>query len=409
MDYSAFYSRNARSMIPSPIRKMAYLTDKPGVISLAAGAPSAETFPMDLLKQLFEEVHARRGAPAYQYGVTRGNRQLVEWLSGFMKTRGVATQPECVILTSGSQQAVRLIADILITPGDVAIAELPSYIGGTSALRNAGADLVGVTQVEDGIVSEELDALVTRLKSDGRRVKLLYTIPNFQNPSGVTMTAARRREILRIAQKHDFLIIEDDPYYELYFGERPAHPTIKSMDEEGRVIYTSTFSKILVPGLRTAWVCADKEITRKIEIAKEAADLCSSTLDQEIVLAYCRDGHLERHVPTIRKFYYDRRNIFIEALRESMPQGVRWTEPAGGFFTWVKLPEGFDSEALLPASVERGVAYVIGAPFHVDGGGKNTMRLAYSKEPPEKLREGVRILASLMAERLETEEARAAR
>lgn len=407
MDFAAFYSHNAHLMLPSPIRKMAHLMEKPGVISLAGGAPSSETFPMDLLKQLLEEVHSRRGAGAFQYGVTKGNRHLIEWLAGFMQTRGVSTKPDDIILTSGSQQGARLIADVLVSPGDVVIAELPSYIGGISAIRNVGAHLVGVRQVDDGIVTEELDALVARLAAQGKHVKLLYTIPNFQNPSGVTMTAEKRREVLRIARKHNFLILEDDPYYELYFGMSAVHPTIKSMDDEGRVIYMSSFSKILVPGLRTAWICAAPEIIRKIEIAKEAADLCSSTFDQEIVLAYCRDGHLARHVPTIRAFYYERRNVMLDALRSHMPAGVTWTEPSGGFFVWMRLPEGADSEALLPASVERGVAYVVGGPFHVDGHGQNTMRLAYSKEPPENIRKGVGILGALMVEHFQRAEVRA--
>lgn len=401
MDYASFYSNNARLMIPSPIRKMAYLVERPGIISLAGGMPSAETFPMGLIGTLLDEVYSRRGAPAFQYQVTRGNRKLIEWLAAFMRTRGVTTRPENVILTSGSQQGLRLLSDILLSPGDVALVELPSYIGGTSAMRNAGARLVGVPQVGDGIVTEDLDAIAGRLKAEGQRVKLFYTIPNFQNPSGVTKSFEKRKEVLRIARKHDFLIIEDDPYYELYFGAAAEHPTMMSMDDDGRVIYMSSFSKVLTPGLRTAWICGPEEIIRTIELAKEAADLCSSTLDQEIVLAYCDGGHLEAHVPHIRKFYYDRRNVILDALRAHMPEGVKWTEPAGGFFTWLRLPPELDSEEMLHESVERGVAYVIGGPFHVDGSGRNTLRLAFSKEPPQNLQRGVQILGGLVSERLQ--------
>ncbi len=409
MDYSNFYSANANLMIPSPIRRMAHLTQKPGIISLAGGYPSIETFPMDIIRQLLEEAYSRRGAASFQYGLTRGNRELIEWLADFMKTRGVMTNPENILLTSGSQQALRLLADVLLSPGDVALVELPSYTGGIAALRNSGAELIGINQVDDGIVTEDLETTVIRLKAQRRRVKLLYTIPSFQNPSGITMSTAKRREVLTIARKHDFVIIEDDPYYELYFGDRPDTPTIKSLDNEGRVIYLSSFSKILTPGLRTAWVCADAGFLPKVEIAKEAADICSSTLDQEIVLGYCRGGHLARHVLNIRSFYYGRRNTLVQALRDSMPAGVTWTEPRGGFFAWVRLPEHIDTEAMLSASVDRGVAYIIGSPFHVNGAGKNTLRLAYSKEGPENLQKGVAILAELVSEWMKSPEARSGR
>ncbi|MEW6364323.1 MAG: PLP-dependent aminotransferase family protein [Acidobacteriota bacterium] len=400
MNMSDFYSDGARRLKPSAIRKMVHLIDKPGIISLAGGMPSTETFPMDIIRELFDQVYARRGPAAFQYGLTGGIRELAVWLAEFMATRGVTASSENIIMTSGSQQALRLVGEVFLDPGDVAVVELPSYIGGTTALRNAGADLVGVSQADDGIVTDELDATVARLKAQGRRVKLLYTIPNFQNPSGISISTSKRREILRLAARHDFLIIEDDPYYELFFGDSVEQPTMKSLDEDGRVIYLSSFSKILAPGFRAAWMCADPAIVRTIEIAKEAADICSSTMDQAIVLAYCKDGHLARHVPKIRRFYYERRNVMVDALRRHMPAGVTWTEPSGGFFCWARLPSGLDSEAMLPESVDRGVAYVVGAPFHVDGGGQNTLRLAYSKEAPNSLTRGVEILSKLISDHL---------
>jgi len=400
MNVERFYSANAQVMTPSPIRRLAKLTQKPGIIALAGGHPSVETFPMEIIGQLLLEISTRGSAASLQYGLTRGNGHLVDWLADFMKSRGVTASPDQLLLTSGSQQALRLLAEVLLSPGDVALVELPSYTGGIAAFRNSSAMLVGVPQVDDGIVVEELEKTVASLTAQGRHVKLLYTIPTFQNPSGVTMTEAKRRAVLAVAQKHDFLVIEDDPYYELFFGEGPGAPTMKSLDTEGRVIYLSSFSKILTPGLRTAWVCADAELLKKIEIAKEAADICSSTLDQEIVLGYCRGGHLARHVPTIRSFYYERRNVLMSALQESMPEGTSWTKPAGGFFAWVRLPETIDSEEMLPAAIDRGLAYVIGRPFHVNDAGRNTLRLTFSKEGPENLRKGVRILADLVRERL---------
>jgi 2-aminoadipate transaminase len=299
-----------------------------------------------------------------------------------------------VVLTTGSQQGLDLAARVLLDPNDVAIVELPGYIGGIIALHNAGAEMVGVRQDGEGIDIAHLRETLERLRREERRAKLIYTIPNFQNPSGVTLSASRREELIAIAVEYDLLIIEDDPYYELQFDGGSQLNALVAMDAS-RVIYLSSFSKVLAPGLRSAWMFAPDPIASKVELAKEGADLSSSVLDQAIVAEAARSGLIERQLPHIRQFYRLRCQAMLDALDHHAPEGATWTRPLGGFFILMQI-EGIDASDALPRAIEEGVAYVPGRPFFVDGSGSDTLRLAYSKESLEKIAEGIEIMCRVL-------------
>jgi len=388
--YQDFLSKTAESLTANAIRKLTPLLVRPDIISFAAGAPSPEVFPIEELAQVASTVIRQKGRYCLQYGPTRGNAKLMEQVGASMKRRGIPVKgPSQVVITTGSQEGLDLAARVLVDRGDVVLVELPSYVGGTIAAHNAGAELVGVQQDASGIVVDDLREKARRLKSAGRRIKCLYTIPNFQNPSGVTLAESRRRELVRAAEEFDFLILEDDPYYELYFDEEVAAvPPLAALAPD-RVIYMSSFSKVLAPGLRVAWLWAPEPIAAKVELMKEGADLSSSQLDMAIVSETIDSGLLQRRLPQLREFYAARRTAMVEALESNATQGSTWTTPRGGFFILVSAPQGFDASAFLPNAIEAGVAYVPGRPFYADGGGENTFRLAFSKETPEKIKTGI--------------------
>ena len=386
--YDEMLSAVGRTLHPNAIRKLTQLLGRKDVISLAAGAPSAETFPLEELAEISARVIRTRGQFALQYGPSRGQNTLVEAVAAMLQSRGIKTAKASeVVLTSGSQQGLDLISRVIIDPGDVAMVELPSYIGGTIALHNSRAEMVGVRQDEGGIVMSDLREKINRARRAGRRVKCIYTIPNFQNPSGVTLAAERRSELVEIADEYDLLIIEDDAYFDLYFTTGERLTPLAALRPE-RVAYLGTFSKVLAPGLRTAYLRAPEAISAKVELAKEGADLSSSVLDQAIVMEAIRSGLIENRLPELRRFYEVRCRAMIDALR-AHAKGARWNEPVGGFFVLMQLAPEVDAAKLLPEAIENGVAYVPGQPFFVDGSGANTLRLAYSKETPEKITEGI--------------------
>ena len=390
--HDALFSSSARGMRFSAIRRMSALIERPGIISFAPGQPSPETFPVDAFRQITEEILARESAQAFQYVLTRGVGALVEAIREYAKAKGIAATTAETLVTDGSQQGLDLVSRVLVDPGDVVLVELPSYIGATSAFRAAQARMVGVRLTEGGLDLDDLRRRHAEERAAGRAVKFLYVIPNFQNPSGISHPAESRRELMKVARELDLLVVEDDPYGDLYFEDAPR-PTLKSMDEDGRVVYLSSFSKILAPGLRTAFVVGPEDILDKIEIAKQSANLCGSSLDQRIILACLQRGLIEEQKARIRPYYRDKRDVLVGALEAEGLPGVTWVKPAGGMFVWVSLPDGMDAEKLLMLAVEEGVAYIAGSPFFVDGSGANTMRLNFSKESKERLTEGVARLA----------------
>ncbi len=386
------FSSAARGMRFSAIRRMSALIEKPGIISFAPGQPSSDTFPVESFRSIIEDILAREGAAAFQYTLTRGVGNLITAVREYARGKGVEATPAETIVVEGSQMGLDLVSRVLLDPGDAVLVELPSYIGATSAFRAAQAHMVGVRLDEEGLDLDDLRQRHRALLGAGRKVKFLYVIPSFQNPSGVSHSLARRRGLMELAGELDLLILEDDPYGDLYFEDAPR-PTLKSMDAEGRVLYLSSFSKILAPGLRTAFLIGPEEILAKLEIAKQSGNLCGSSLDQRIILECLKRGLIEEQKARIRPYYREKRDVTIQALTAEMPPDVHWTRPSGGLFVWVTLPQGMDAEKLLQAAVAEGVAYVAGAPFFVDGSGANTLRLTFAKEPPASLVEGVRRLA----------------
>jgi len=390
IDYDEMLSALGRRLQPNAIRKLTLLLGSKEVISLAAGAPSFETFPIEELADIAARVIRDRGRFALQYGPTRGQSAPVQAVADLLGSRGIeGCTPSQVVMTTGSQQGLDLIARVILDPGDVALVELPSYIGGLIALHNAQAEMVGVRQDEGGIVIGDLREKIDRARSKGRRVKCIYTIPNFQNPSGVTLAAERRKELIDIADEHDLLIIEDDAYFDLYFTEDASRLVPLAALRPDRVVYLGTFSKVLAPGLRAAWLRAPEELAAKVELAKEGADLSSSVLDQSIVIEAINEGLIERRLPELRRFYKVRCAAMLDALERFAPAGSRWTKPIGGFFILMELAAGVDAAAMLPEAIDNGVAYVPGQPFFVDGSGANTLRLAYSKESTDAIADGV--------------------
>ena len=389
--YESFFSRDAGAFRPSAIRAFAKLINDPRIISFAGGVPNPDTFPADSIASIAEKVIRERRTVALQYGPTRGLPRLCEFIARLCRDRHIQCLTDDVLTTTGSQQALDLIAHTLLDPGDVVAVELPTYIGGSSSFFARSAELVGVQQDDEGIVPDSLREVASQ-----HRVKLLYTIPNFQNPSGRLMTQARRAEVLAIAEERDFLVIEDDPYGELVYVEGADTTPMKSRDDNGRVLYLGSFSKVLAPGLRCGWIVAPRALLDRLEIAKQAADLCSGMLDQSIVDEYCASGELGPQIERVRAFYRGKRGVLIEELERHFAGRARWTSADGGLFTFLTLDGDVDTAARIQEAVERGVAYIPGAPFFVDGSGQNTMRLTFAKESDERIREGVARLSFLV-------------
>jgi 2-aminoadipate transaminase len=396
-DYDNLLSLAGRSLRPNAIRNLTKLLGRREVISLAAGAPSSETFPLEELADLAARVIRERGAFALQYGPTKGQSALVEAVVEILRARRIESADASeIVMTTGSQQGLDLISRVIIDPGDIAFVELPSYIGGIIALHNAQAELVGVRQDQAGLDLDDLRDKVARALRAGRRPKCIYTIPNFQNPSGVSLAPERRQALVEIADRHDLLIIEDDPYFDIRFapGEQQCGP-LAALNPEC-VVYVSSFSKVLAPGLRCAYLRAPEPLAARVELAKEGADLSSSVLDQALVVEALRSGLIEKRLPEIVRFYEVRCNAMLEALEQHAPAGSRWTRPSGGFFVLMEAAEDVDTTEMLPAAIEAGVAYVPGQPFFVDDGGVNTMRLAFSKESPDRISQGITRLCDIL-------------
>ena len=397
VDYETLLSQVGRSLQPNAIRKLSKLLGKGDIISLAAGAPSTQTFPHEELAEIAARVIRDRSNISLQYGPTRGQGNLVEGVVELLRRRGIdSASGDQIVMTTGSQQGLDLAARVIVDPGDIALVELPSYIGGIIALHNAQAEMVGVRQDDGGIDLNDLRDKIETLRRSSRRVKCIYTITNFQNPSGVTLAADRREALVEIADKYDLLIIEDDPYFDIHFAHDDKRPSPLAALSPSRVIYLSSFSKVLAPGLRTAFVCAPEALSLKIECAKEGADLSSSVLDQVIVAEALLTGLIERRLPEIRSFYEVRCRAMLDSLERYAPAGSRWTKPLGGFFVLMELAGDFDATESLPRTIENGVAYVPGQPFFVDGSAANTLRLAFSKETPERLARGIELMCDVM-------------
>ena len=400
--YDRFFSRSGDAMRESAIRQMGtVLAQARDMVSFAPGYPAEDSFPWQAFSEVARELLTGADGSVLQYGPTRGYRPLRDVIVGLMRDRSVTVTAEQLVVTTGSQQGLDLIARVFLDPGDVVLLELPSYTGAITAFRNVNAALVGVRQDGDGIDLEELERVHDRVRSEGRRVKLLYLVPNFQNPTGALLSLPRRKAILEWADRRDVLVVEDDPYRDLYFpdvaSEADTRP-IAADDTIGRVIYLSSFSKTLAPGFRVGWVSAPEALAAKLELAKQAEDLCSGGLDQRVVHEACRRGLLAAHIPTLRTFYQHKRDVMIAALTEHLSGQISWPAPRGGFFLWAELTPPLQSDDLLPHARARGVIYVAGSAFFVDGSGQQYLRLSFSAPSPARIEEGVRRLAKAVGD-----------
>ncbi len=395
-----FLAERTKLFKASEIRELLKLTEGREIISFAGGLPDPETFPREELAEVAREVILERGREALQYSPTPGVTEFRRVLKDFLRGNGVAVNPDDdVIITTGSQEALYLIGKIFIDPGDVVFVEAPTYLAALNAFRQFGARFMSAPVDEDGMKTDVLEERVKEAEREGLRLKMIYTIPTSQNPSGVTMSMERRKHLLEIAEAHDLIVVEDDPYSFFTFEEVDVKP-LKTLDKSGRVIYLGTLSKILSPGLRIGWALAENWVVTSMELAKQSVDLHSSTLSQYIAMEAIRRGLVDKTVEKARKIYRVKRDAMLESLEDYFPQGCSWTKPVGGLFIFAYLPEGIDTKAMLPEALERGVAYVPGASFFAEGGGENTMRLNFSYPSVTQIREGIRRLGLLIKEKI---------
>jgi 2-aminoadipate transaminase len=397
INYERFFSRAGQSMRESAIRKMGtVLADARDMVSFAPGYPTESTFPWEAFRGIADDLLRGQQGSVLQYGATRGYRPLLESITTIMQARGIATSDEHLAVTNGSQQGLDLIARVLLDPGDVVLVELPSYTGAITAFRNVGAELVGVAQDADGLNLEALESTLQGLRAAGRTVKCLYVVPNFQNPTGLLVGLEKRTQLLDWAGRHDLLIVEDDPYRDLYFEDLTRESetrAIAAADQDGRVIYLSSFSKTLAPGLRVAWIHAAPALMAKFEMAKQASDLCNGGLAQQMVDQAIRRGVLAAQLPRLRAHYASQRDVMVEALTTAFGTSLTWSQPRGGFFLWASLSDPLDGDSLLPLAQARGVIYVAGSAFFVSGNERRFIRLSFSSPTPARIREGVARLA----------------
>jgi 2-aminoadipate transaminase len=397
-DYSRFLSVTGRQLTESAIRRMGTVVARPGdMVSFAPGYPDASLFPWHELQEISRGLLDGHDAGALQYGPTRGHRPLLESALQVMEARGIRAPLEQIIVTSGSQQGIDLIARVLVSPGDVVLVELPTFTGAIAAFRNMQADLVGVRQDPDGINLEHLDEMWRAATAAGKQVKLLYLVPNFQNPTGSLLALHKRPRLLEWADRRDVLLVEDDPYGLLYFEgaatEAETRP-LRADDTNGRVLYLNTVSKMLAPGFRVGWMLAPEVLIERFDTAKQSTDLTSGILDQHIVHEALRTGVADRLAPQLRALYRGKRDVMERELRARLGSRLSWPSPKGGFFVWATLCGGGTDAELLERALEHGVVFVVGSAFHVDGSGRDTIRLSFSAPSTERIVEGVARLAA---------------
>ncbi len=393
------YSARAAGMVASEIRALFAVADRPEVVSLAGGMPYITALPLDAVGEMAGQLVAGRGSIALQYASAQGDPGLREGICEVMSLEGIRAHQDEVVVTVGSQQALDLMTRIFIDPGDVVLAESPSYVGALGTFASYQASVVHVPMDDEGIIPEALEETITRLVAAGQRIKFLYSVPTFQNPAAVTLPAQRRARVLEICERAGILLIEDNPYGLLGFDGDPQR-ALRADSTDG-VVYLGSFSKTFAPGLRVGWALAPHGIRDKLVLAAESAVLCHSSFAQLMVREYLASQPWRQQIKLFCELYAERRDTMLEALAASMPPGCRWTRPAGGFYVWLKLPDGLDSKAMLPRAISGRVAYVPGTGFYAGGAGGNYMRLSFCYPEPARIREGVRRLASVVEAELE--------
>jgi 2-aminoadipate transaminase len=390
MNYTEKFSEDVGSFFRSPVREIFKKVDLNAIYSFAGGYPSADTFPLESIRQTITEVIEKYGAKAFQYGATQGVPELREAVA-----KRYDVPVERVQITSSSQQGIDVCTRVLVNPGDVILTSSPSYLGALQSFRSYRADIRGVAHKEDLTeFKASYEAVISQVLGEGKKIKFLYMIPDFQNPSGESLTLEERQMLVELAEKHDFLIVEDSPYRELrYEGEHI--PTMYSLSPD-RVIHLGSFSKIFAPGFRLGWAIAHPEILDKIYVCKQSLDLCPPIMDQYVAAEFLASGRLDENLVKSVALYKGKRDLLLSLLQEHMPQGVKWTHPEGGLFLFLTMPEGFEAVKFYDRALDAGVAYVAGEFFHPDGSGKNTMRLNFSFMTEDKIRAGIKLLADLL-------------
>lgn len=387
------YADRALGMRQSEVRSLFAVANRPEVVSLAGGMPNIEGLPLEFLAEMSSRLLRDRGASILQYGSGQGSDELREMIVEVMRPDGIRGHADDVVVTTGSQQALDLISQIFVNPGDVVLAEAPSYVGALGTFRAYQANVVHVPMDSEGLVPEELERVIDELEAEGKPIKFLYTIPNFHNPGGVCLSAERRPHIAEICQRRRILVVEDNPYGLLGFDGDPI-PAIQSINPDG-VVYLGSFSKTFAPGYRVGWALAPTAVAARLTLANENALLCPSTFAQLSINEYLRTYDWYQQVKEYREMYRERGCAMQAALEEYMPM-CSWNSPEGGFYTWVRLPEGLDAQAMLPRAVTNLVAYVSGTAFYADGQGRDHMRLSFCYPTPERIREGVQRLARVV-------------
>jgi 2-aminoadipate transaminase len=396
--YQHLYAHRTGSFRSSAMRDLMAITSRPEVISLAGGLPDTKAFPAELLQELVDDVTANDGPRALQYGPTEGLDELRHAIADLMAEDGTLVGAAELIVTTGGQQALDLLCRVLVDPGDAVLAEGPTYPGAVPVFAACGADVHHVAVDAQGIRLDLLADAVERLACEGRSAKFLYVIPTFQNPAGTTMSADRRRELVRFAQEHDLLVIEDEPYARLRFEGEPL-PSLRSLDDTGRVLYAGTVSKVFAPGVRVGWVHAPHQILHRVNLAKQASDLCTSTFAQLLALRFLRHPRRDEVLQRMQRLYRERRDAMVAAIEGSLPDAA-FTVPGGGLFLWATLADGLDTTDLLAAALERDVAFVPGVAAYTDGRqGASSMRLNFSACDEERIAEGIGRIGGVVRER----------
>ena len=400
--YVERYAARTKGMTASEIRALFAVASRPEVVSLAGGMPNIAGLPLDVVGNALHDLVVENGPVAMQYGSGQGDPKLREQITDVMALEGIEAHPDDVVVTVGSQQAVDLVTRVFCDPGDVVICEAPSYVGALGVFRAYQCDVVHVAMDDDGVQPDALEQAIAAVEAAGKTAKFFYTIPNFHNPAGVTLSAERRQRVLDICRKAGLLVLEDNPYGLLGFDRDPL-PALRADESEG-VVYLGSFSKTFAPGFRVGWALAPHAVREKLVLAQESATLCPPVFSQLAVSAYLSRHDWLGQVKQFQEMYRERRDAMLAALADQMPAATTWTRPAGGFYVWLTLPDGLDAKAMLPRAVTNRVAYVPGTAFYADGFGSQCMRLSYCHPTPERITEGVRRLGAVIKEELELRE-----
>lgn len=393
------FAQRASLLQPSEIRALFAVASRPEIVSLAGGMPNLSALPMEMFSDVVSKLVRENGQEALQYGSGQGHPKLREQICDIMALEGIRAHPDDVIVTTGSQQALDLISRIFINPGDVVLVEAPSYVGALGTFQQYEADVVHVEMDQDGLVPERLREAIAGTKALGKHIKFLYLIPNYQNPGGVTIPAARRTEILEICRAEKIFVVEDNPYGLLGF-DGPAPDAMRAQDSEN-VIYLGSFSKTIAPGFRVGWALVPQALKEKLVIAAESSILCPSNFAQLSISGYLADQPWREQIAEFCKLYKERRDAMLESLEQYFPKSATWTHPEGGFYFWITLPEGIDTKAMMPKAIAAKVAFVPGTAFYADGFGSRSMRLSYCYPTPERIRDGVKALGAVVTAEIE--------